>query len=315
MMGAMAKNDGSDGVDGAAAVAGTAEADRVVEAGVEAGVVAGTEVGTGAGTEVEETAAVTAVAVAPAVSTVATETAAEAAGTEAEATGAGTTVAAPTATTGAAAPGASAVPAAAAATGSRGRGSARLRTTVRDMLLSMAVIVLPILLVIWLMPSNTPKTPVNVISASEYQSMLTAARSDLPFTALSPTGLPGSWQLTSDDYQPAGDAAADWHLGYQTPSGKYAEFEQITETPAQFLNEQSSDATQTATVTVPDAASGSTSASGSASAPGQWQEYTGTTPGGLKTLLFRQDGKASLEVVAGSAPLTELETLAASLRS
>jgi hypothetical protein len=179
-------------------------------------------------------------------------------------------------------------------------GSSRLRTTIRDMLLSMALIVLPILLVIWLMPSNTPKSAVADVSTAEYQAMLTAARSDLPFTALSPTGLPGGWQLTSDDYESAGDTAADWHLGYQTPAGRYAEFEQITETPAKFLSDQGSDATGVGNVTV---------------AGDAWQEYTGSTPGGLKTLLFRQDGKSSLEVVAGSASLTELETLVGSLRS
>jgi hypothetical protein len=174
----------------------------------------------------------------------------------------------------------------------------RLRTTVRDMVLTMALIVVPILLVIWLMPSNTPKTVVTPISNDDYQAMLTAARSQLPFTAMSPTGLPASWQLTSDDYQPAGDSAAEWHLGYQTAAGKYAEFEQTTESVAQFLGAQNSDATRTGTVTV----------AGSA-----WQHYAGTTPGGLKTLLFLQNGK-SLEVVAGSASLTELETLAASLQ-
>src|SRR6185312_13999388 len=99
----------------------------------------------------------------------------------------------------------------------------RLRTTVRDMVLTMALIVVPILLVIWLMPSNTPKTVVTPISNDDYQAMLTAARSQLPFTAMSPTGLPASWQLTSPDYQRAGASAAEWHLGYQTAAGTYAE--------------------------------------------------------------------------------------------
>ena len=168
----------------------------------------------------------------------------------------------------------------------------------RDMVLTMALIVVPILLVIWLMPSNAPKDVVTPVSNADYQAMLTAARSELPFTAMSPTGLPASWELTSDDYEPAGDAAADWHLGYQTDAGKYAEFEQTTESIAQFLDDQHSDATQHGTVTA---------------AGQQWRHYAGTTPGGLKTLLFRQDGK-SLEVVAGSASLAELETLAASLQ-
>jgi hypothetical protein len=175
----------------------------------------------------------------------------------------------------------------------------RLRTTVRDMVLTMALIVVPILLVIWLMPSNIPKTAVTAVTSQDYQAMLTAARSELPFTALSPTGLPASWELTSDEYEPAGDTAAEWRLGYVTAAGKYAEFEQTTESVAQYLGEQGSDATESGTVTV---------------AGQSWQEYAGTTPGGLTTLLFRPEGK-SLVVVAGSATLAELETLAGSLQS
>jgi hypothetical protein len=178
----------------------------------------------------------------------------------------------------------------------------RLRMTVRDMILSMALIVLPILAVIWLMPRTAPSSPVAAVSASEYQAMLSAARSNLPFTALSPTDLPAAWQLTSDEYQPEGQTAADWHLGYITASGKYAVFEQTTESIAEFLNGESSNAT----------VSGSVQMAGAS-----WQEYTGTTPSALKTLLFRQStvkGMNTIEVVAGSAPMSELRTLADSLR-
>jgi Protein of unknown function (DUF4245) len=181
-------------------------------------------------------------------------------------------------------------------------GSRRLRTTVRDMILSMTLIVLPILAVFWLMPSNASSTPVSVVSASEYQAMLSAARTNLPFTALSPTGLSAGWQLTSDEYEPAGESAADWHLGYLTPSGKYAVLEQTTESIAEFLDGESSDATQAGTVQV---------------AGSSWQEYTGTSPAALATLLFREDTTktgTSLEVVAGSAPMSELRTLASSLQ-
>jgi hypothetical protein len=181
-------------------------------------------------------------------------------------------------------------------------GSRRLRMTVRDMILSMTLIVLPILAVFWLMPSTSSSTPVSVVSAGEYQAMLSAARTNLPFTALSPTGLSAGWQLTSDEYEPAGESAADWHLGYLTPSGKYAVLEQTTESIAEFLDAESSDATQSGTVQV---------------AGSSWQEYTGTSPAALGTLLFRQDTTkdgTSLEVVAGSASMSELRTLASSLQ-
>ena len=176
----------------------------------------------------------------------------------------------------------------------------RLRTTVRDMFLSMTVITIPILVVIWLMPSTHSGSPVPAVSNSDYQAMLTAARSSLPFTTYGPSGLPAGWELTSDSYQPAGITAADWHLGYQTPDGRYAAFEQTTETVGQFLVGAASNAGR----------SGSVQVSGTA-----WTQYTGTAPAAYKTLLVRQspDGK-SLEIVAGSGPLSELETLAASLQ-
>lgn len=181
------------------------------------------------------------------------------------------------------------------------KGSAsRLRLTVRDMILSMTLIVLPILAVIWLMPATHPASPVAAVSSADYQAMLTAARGSLPFTALSPSGLPADWELTSDDYQPAGVTAADWHLGYQTPSGKYAAFEQTTLSLGQFLSSVSSNAAKTGSVQVAGAS---------------WTQYTGSQPAAYKTLLCRPapDGK-SLLIVAGSGPLSELRTLASSLR-
>ncbi|HWG28845.1 DUF4245 domain-containing protein [Actinospica sp.] len=180
-------------------------------------------------------------------------------------------------------------------------GPSRLRTTVRDMILSMTLIVLPILAVIWLMPATHSASPVATVSSGDYQAMLTAARGSLPFSALSPTGLPAGWELTSDDYQPEGVTAADWHLGYQTPSGKYAAFEQTTLTVGQFLSSASSNAEKSGSVQV---------------AGESWTEYTGTAPAAYKTLLFRRtaDGK-SLQIIAGSAPMAELQTLASSLKA
>ena len=79
-------------------------------------------------------------------------------------------------------------------------------------------------------------------------------------------------------------------------------FEQTTESAAEFLNDESSNAASVGTVQV---------------AGVSWQKYTGTSPSALATLLFRQDttkAGESLEVIAGSAPMSELETLAASLQ-
>lgn len=177
--------------------------------------------------------------------------------------------------------------------------NSRLKTTVRDMVLSLAVIAVPIAVALVIEPSKSGD-PVHVIDAASYQTTLGAARQSEPFTVLAPSGLPANWRLTSAYYQPSGATAADWHLGYLTPSGGYASLEQTTEPLASFLNDQHSDASPNTAVQITGAT------------PNVWQRYTGTTPTGLRTLLFHTDAKDTV-IVAGSATLTELEQLAADL--
>ncbi|MBS2962437.1 DUF4245 domain-containing protein [Actinocrinis puniceicyclus] len=180
------------------------------------------------------------------------------------------------------------------------KANARLKTTVRDMVLSLLVIAVPIAVVLVLKPSKAGN-PVHVMDTGSYQSELSAARAAEPFTVLAPAGLPADWKLTSAYYQPAGSGAADWHVGYLTPGGGYATLEQTTEPLSGYLSDQHSNASPDATVQIAGAT------------PNVWQRYSGTTPGGLRTLLSAQDGKSTV-IVAGSAPLAELERLAAALR-
>jgi hypothetical protein len=177
----------------------------------------------------------------------------------------------------------------------------RLRTTVRDMVLSLAVIGLPIGAVFAIEPSKAGD-PVHVVDAADFQGELAAARSAEPFAVAAPAGLPATWKLTSANYQPPGATAADWHLGYLTPSGGYVSLEQTTESVAEFLHDQNADATSAGTVPVEGAT------------PTTWRRYTGTTPSALRTILTRTDGKAQV-IVAGSASLAELEQFAAALRT
>jgi len=179
-----------------------------------------------------------------------------------------------------------------------GMAKSRLRTTVRDMVLSLAVIGVPIAVVLALEPS-TAGNPVHVIDPASFQGNLDAARASEPFSVVSPAGLGASWRPTSENYQVAGSSAADWHVGYLTPSGGFVELEQTTEAIGGFLNDQHSNATQTGSVQVDGAA---------------WQHYAGTTPPALKNLLVHTDGKSTI-IVAGSAPMTELEQFAASLKA
>lgn len=176
----------------------------------------------------------------------------------------------------------------------------RLRTTARDMVLSLAVVAVPIALVLTIEPSKSGN-PVHPLDAATFQTTLQAARAAEPFTVLQPTGLPATWKLTSAYYNPAGSGPADWHVGYLTPGGGYASLEQTTEPFAGFLNDQHSDASADPAVQIAGAT------------PDVWQHYAGTTPKGLSTLLYAQTGKSTV-IVAGSASLAELEQLAASLR-
>jgi hypothetical protein len=177
--------------------------------------------------------------------------------------------------------------------------NSRLRTTVRDMLFSLAVIAVPIAVVLAIEPSK-PGDPVHVIDAASFQSTLAAARQAEPFTVLAPTGLPSSWRLTSAYYQPPGATAGDWHVGYLTPSGGYASLEQVTEPLAAFLTDQHSDASPNTAVQIAGAT------------PDIWQRYTGTKPSGLRTIMYHTDSKSTV-IVAGSASLAELEQLAKAL--
>jgi hypothetical protein len=179
-----------------------------------------------------------------------------------------------------------------------GMAKSRLRTTIRDMILSLAVIAVPIGVVLAIEPSKAGN-PVHVIDSASFQGDLDAARAAEPFPVLVPTGLSTGWRATSETYQEPGATAADWHVGYLTPGGGFAELEQITQSFAGFLNDQQSDAAQVASVQV----DGIT-----------WQRYSGTTPPALKNLLVRSDGKSTV-IVAGSASMAELEQFAGSLRT
>jgi hypothetical protein len=172
----------------------------------------------------------------------------------------------------------------------------RLRKTTRDMVLSLAVIGIPIAAVLLIEPS-TPGSPVNAIGTTAFQQTLGAARVAEPFPLLVPHGLSSGWRATSETYQEPGNGPADWHVGYLAPDGGYVDLDQTTEPLGDFLNDQGSDATQGPQVQIGGK---------------YWQYYSGTKPAALTTILVQDSGKYTV-IVAGSAPLRELESFAQSL--
>jgi Protein of unknown function (DUF4245) len=174
----------------------------------------------------------------------------------------------------------------------------RLRQTARDMVLSLGVIAVPIALILIIQPTTPPASPVSAISAADFQTTLAAARANEPFKLLVPAALPAGWQITSENYTEPGTTAADWHIGYLIPANAYAEVEQTTEPIGGFLSAQQADATDVANVQVDGVT---------------WQEYSGTTPAALRTVLVRTATGSVTDLVAGSASLAQLEQLAGSL--
>lgn len=172
----------------------------------------------------------------------------------------------------------------------------RLRKTTRDMVLSLAVIGVPIAVVLAIEPSK-PGNPVSAIGPASFQQTLAAARAAEPFPVLAPHGLASGWRATSETYQEPGDGPADWHIGYLAPDGGYVDLDQTTEPLGDFLRDQGSDATQGPQVQVGGA---------------YWQFYSGTTPSAFSTVLVKDNAQYT-ELVAGNAPLRELEEFAESL--
>ncbi|NUP46423.1 MAG: DUF4245 domain-containing protein [Catenulispora sp.] len=104
-----------------------------------------------------------------------------------------------------------------------------LKKTVRDMILSMAVISLPIVAIVKWFPHDTKK-PTEAIQTVDYQVSLDQARRDpdLPFTALAPANLPAGWRATSvhADFTPGEQLR--WELGFLTQDEQYVSLDQVS---------------------------------------------------------------------------------------
>lgn len=175
-----------------------------------------------------------------------------------------------------------------AGTGRRKRGL----KSVRDMVISLVVIAVPIAFIVVIYPHHNAN-PVHVVS---YAEDLPQVASVAPFPVRAPEGLSPMWRATSDTY--AAPAANDttWHIGFVTPLGKYAALEQTTGSARPLL----------------DADASGVSADGSVTIDGSvWTSYAGNG----HEALVRALGPHDTLVLAGSAGQPELRELAAALRT
>lgn len=104
-----------------------------------------------------------------------------------------------------------------------------LKKTVRDMILSMAVISLPIVAIVKWFPHDTKK-PQDAVQTVDYQIPLDQARRDpdLPFTALAPASLPAGWRATSVHADLTPGEQLRWEIGFLTPDQQYVALDQVS---------------------------------------------------------------------------------------
>ncbi|MGY1437732.1 DUF4245 domain-containing protein [Streptomyces reniochalinae] len=168
--------------------------------------------------------------------------------------------------------------------------------TARDMVISLAVIILAAWVIYLFVPHDESKDPVKTVS---YRVELASARRAAPYPVAAPQGLPKEWRATSVRYSADAPTGAAWHLGFMTPNEEYAAVEQSDgEQPGRFVDEVTQGAKKTAKK--------------QRLAGEEWTRYSGTKYDAL--VRTAQDGK-SVTVVTGTANFQQLGRLAGALEA
>ncbi|OAH16147.1 hypothetical protein STSP_04660 [Streptomyces jeddahensis] len=165
------------------------------------------------------------------------------------------------------------------------------KQTVRDMVLSLGVIVLVAFFIYLFIPHDDSQTPLKRV---DYRVELLTARRAAPYPVAAPQGLPKEWKPTSVRYQGAEHNA--WHLGFHTADGQYVAIEQSTDKPSDFIEQKSQGAEKTkVTQQIGDQT---------------WQRYEGPK---YDALVFEGDGYTT--VVTGTGSFGQLTKMASALKT
>jgi hypothetical protein len=185
-----------------------------------------------------------------------------------------------------------------------------LKKTARDMLMSMALIAVPLLLIVEFFPHDAKK-PGDQVQTVDYTIPLEQVRRDVPaLQVLAPEGLPAGWRATSLNTDLAPDAPLRWEIGFTTPDGQYVALDQVSggKGAEGVLDAQAKGAARV------------TGAAGKATVGGvEWTLYDGGDGGSrralVRTLPSTTAGAAPVEVVvSGSGSFAELEQFAGALK-
>jgi hypothetical protein len=172
--------------------------------------------------------------------------------------------------------------------------------TVRDMVLSIALVGLVVLGVFWVVAWQRPEVQGPVRPEVDVEQVFSDVRVNDPFAVLEPTGLPDGWEPTCAWFEPAAvNSEIDGgvlHVGYVTPDRSYAEVRQTNGDRSEAVAEWVDDATRIDTATVGGR---------------EWAVVASDETDKIGLVSSHAD---TIVVVTGKASLAELEELAASLR-
>jgi len=112
------------------------------------------------------------------------------------------------------------------------------------MIRSLAVIMLPLLLITLLFTHNVGHPPVIVL---DWRPVVAKARAQSPYPVLAPTDLPADWRATQANWVRTGEPFLNgepavrniWQLGFLAPDGTFIGLDQGDGKPEEFVKDQS----------------------------------------------------------------------------
>lgn len=176
--------------------------------------------------------------------------------------------------------------------------------TMRDMMLSLGVVMVPMLVITWLFTNNLSDYPVQAIDPAP---AVAKARAEAPFPVYAPVNLPtgeGGWVVTQASWVPkgassrTGDGASmtnEWLWGGLDQSKTYYAVNQSDDDPTRVLRRLSRDGGPDGTSTLDGR---------------QWERWV-SADGRTRVIALREDGY--ILAVTADAPYAGLEAMATSL--
>ncbi len=178
------------------------------------------------------------------------------------------------------------------------------RPSVRDLIIAMGVVLVPILVVTWLFTNNLEDYPVESVDPAP---VVAEARAEAPYPVLVPQNLPigeGGWTITRAQWVAQGEpvragegvsASNEWLWGALDPTGTYYAVNQSDGDWRRLVDDVSRGGVRDGTSTVGGQ---------------EWQRWI--SPDGRTRVLLREGGGYSVTVTA-DATYEGLEALASTL--